>query len=70
MFTWGGRGDRVNAYNLVGVVRVRLYVFDRVYDCSIWTVVCVEQLLMDCLVALSVFLFDMLSVIAVQFVYR
>ena len=47
-----------------------LDVFDPADDCSVRAVICVEQFLVYCLVALAVFWFEMLSVIAVQFVYK
>ena len=73
MFTQGGHGGKVPANNFVDVFCVCLYVFDTADDCSHWVVECVERFLVYCLVALSVFLclrYSVLSVIAVQYVYR
>ena len=71
LFARGGRGGKVRAYNFVGVVYVCLYVFDPADDCSDWAVDCVERFLVHCLAAcFSSFWFKILSVIAVQCVYR
>ena len=56
LFTCSGFGCKVRDYNLVGVGRVCLDVFDPANDCSIRAVLCVERLLVYCLVTLAVFL--------------
>ena len=53
------------------VLLMGLYVFDPVDDCSVWVVDCVDRFLVDCLAAFFLFFcFEILSVIAVQCVYR
>ena len=70
MFTCVGFGGKVRAYNLVGVGRVCLDVFDPADDCSIRAVLCVERFLVYCLVTLAVFLVrNAESFVAVPYCY-